>query len=226
MSSRYQFCFSLFCTTFCLLPISMQPVSSFAQSPTLPIADGCAANPDCSVYLWNFGLLERRDDQLVAIPGKKPENRSHTLLQAGSYLTQHSGEVDSASHFRYLNCVSSALWAERGENKTLFSSENIIETYFAIAGKENELAPNIQRACDMLKAYHARIEQARDERSILQNRADGPDPEYIWHSILLDFVRKEMPREDAEANVRKLQEKYCFFAMQCRSADHSPFAGK
>ena len=139
---------------------------------------------------------------------------------------QHLKESANASHFRFLSCVSDALWSERGESRTLFSAENIIETYFALAGREGERASGVQRACELLNAYQSRLEQARVERNILQRNSVPLNPEDVWHSILLDSVRKQSPKQNAAVGVRRDQERYCLFANQCRTAENSPFAGR
>jgi hypothetical protein len=188
-------------------------------------SDWCGGNADCASYMGDFDLLLHQDNQLAAVQGKRPENRSHMLMEADTYLQQHLKEGASALHFRYLSCVSDALWSERGEPRTLFSAENIIETYFALAGKDGETASGVQRACDLLALYQTRFEQAREERTILQ-RGAGLDPEDVWHSILLASVRKRAPNQNAAAVVRRDQERYCLFAVQCRTAANSPFAGR
>ena len=138
----------------------------------------------------------------------------------------HGPGTAYGGYFRYLSCVSAALWSERGDSRTLFSSENIIETYYALAGRDGASGGGIQRACTLLGAYHTRLEQAREEQSILQSASDEPDPEGVWHAVLLDEMRMRAPRADAEASVRRDQERYCLFAMKCRTAENSPFAGK
>ncbi len=203
--------------------------SLFAQQYARNANDACGSNPDCTRFKDIVDQLLHRDEERVATPGKKPENRSHTLLMAESYLQQHAGEAVAgsyASRFRYLSCVSSALWAERGEKKTLFSAENIIETYFAVAGSGAEITPEIQHTCELLSKYHSQLEQARDERTILQRKTDSPDPEEVWHAILLDCAKREVPRQNAELTVRQRQGRYCLFAMEWRAAENSPFAGK
>lgn len=189
-------------------------------------SDWCAGNTDCASYMGDVDHLLHQDDQLAAAQGKKPENRSHMLVEADAYLQQHLKESANASHFRFLSCVSDALWSERGESRTLFSAENIIETYFALAGREGERASGVQRACELLNAYQSRLEQARVERNILQRNTVPLNPEDVWHSILLDSVRKQSPKQNAAVGVRRDQERYCLFANQCRTAENSPFAGR
>ena len=221
--ARFGILFSLF-----LFPLLAGSLT--AQTFVRNNSDTCGSNADCRSYKGDVDLLLHQDAERVATPGKKPENRSHTLLMAETYLQQHSREavsaVSYASQFRYLSCVSSALLAERGEKKTLFSAENIIETYFAVAGADGEITSGLQHTCELLGAYHSKLEQARDERAILQRKSDSPDPEGVWHAILMDCARREVPRHSPEATVRQRQEKYCLFAMECRGAENSPFAGR
>ena len=197
-----------------------------AQQAFLPSYDVCGGNADCASYRGDFDLLVHEDPDLAAPPGKRPENRSHILLQADSYLKEHGRESANGGYFRYLSCVSSALWSERGDSRTLFSTENILETFFALAGRGGENASGIERACNLLGAYHSRLEQAREEQNILQSGSRSPDPEDVWHAVLVDEMRVRAPRADAEASVRRDQERYCLFAMRCRGAANSPFAGK
>jgi hypothetical protein len=204
----------------------LAPRSLSAQQQFHHPGNWCAGNSDCASYMGDFDLLLHQDNQLAAAQGKRPENRAHMLLQADTYLQRHLKESAKGLHFRYLSCVSDALWSERGEPRTLFSAENIIETYFALAGKDGEGEDGIQRTCEMLGVYQTRFEQARDERNILQRPGVGLNPGDVWHSILLDNLSKRSPRKEAEANVRRQQERYCFFATQCRSAENSPFAGR
>jgi hypothetical protein len=197
-----------------------------AQQAFLPGYDVCGGNADCASYRGDFDLLEHEDPDPAAPPGKRPENRSHILLQADSYLKQHGSESSYSAYFRYLSCVSSALWSERGDSRTLFSTENILETFFALAGRRGENASGIERACNLLGAYHSRLERAREEQSILQSGSGPPDPEDVWHAVLMDDMRRQTPKADVEASVRRDQERYCLFAMRCRAAANSPFAGK
>lgn len=196
-----------------------------AQQQFPPSYDVCGGNADCASYRGDFDLLVHEDPDLAAPPGKRLENRSHILLQADSYLKEHGRESAYGAYFRYLSCVSGALWGERGDSRTLFSTENIIETFFALAGRGGENANGIERACNLLGSYHSRLEQAREEQSILQS-GEAPDPEDVWHSVLVDDMRRQAPKADAEASVRRDQERYCLFAMRCRDAANSPFAGK
>jgi hypothetical protein len=70
------------------------------------------------------------------------------------------------------------------------------------------------------------LEQARDERTILQRKADSPDPEGVWHAILVDCAKREVPQQNAELTVKQRQGRYCLFAMECRTAENSPFPRK
>jgi hypothetical protein len=222
VSARFGVVFRFFLTTLLI-------GSLFAQQYVRNPNDSCGTNSDCSRYKDAVDQLLHGDGERVATPGKKPEIRSHTLLMAESYLQQHASEAVAtsyASRFRYLSCVSSALWAERGEKKTLFSAENIIETYFAVAGPDGEITAEIQHTCELLSKYHSRLEEARDERTILQRKTESPDPQVVWHAILLDCAKREVPRQNAELTVRQRQGRYCLFAMECRAAENSPFAGK
>ncbi|MGD0799431.1 MAG: hypothetical protein ABR910_17070 [Acidobacteriaceae bacterium] len=197
-----------------------------AQQQFLPTYDVCGGNADCASYRGDFDLLVHEDSGPAAPPGKRPENRSHILLEADNYLKEHGRESAYGAYFRYLSCVSGALWSERGDTRTLFSTENILETFFALAGRAGENARGIERACTLLGAYHTRLEEAREEQSILQSEGGSPDPESVWHGVLLDDVRRQAPKADAEASVRRDQERYCLFAQRCRGAENSPFAGK
>jgi hypothetical protein len=223
--ARFGIVFRFFLTT--LLTGSL-----FAQQYVRNANDACGTNSDCSSYKDAVDQLLHGDEERVATPGKKPENRSHTLLMAESYLQQHAREAVSASstsyasRFRYLSCVSSALWAERGGKKTLFSAENIIETYFAVAGPDGQITVEIQHTCELLGKYHSRLDQARDERAILQGKNDSPDPQGVWHAILVDCAKREVPRQNAELTVKQRQGRYCLFAMECRAAENSPFPKK
>jgi hypothetical protein len=197
-----------------------------AQQELIASNELCGGNADCATYRGDFDMLVHEDGGLAAPPGKRPENRSHILIEADSYMKGHGAGAAYGAYFRYLSCVSAALWSERGDSRTLFSSENIIETYFALAGRAGASGGGIQRACTLLGAYHSRLEQAREEQSILQSAIDEPDPEGVWHGVLLDEMRMRAPRADAEASVRRDQERYCLFAVKCRTAENSPFAGK
>jgi hypothetical protein len=209
-----------------LLILSLSCRNLSAQQQWMPPNNLCGDNTDCASYRGDFDLLVHEDEDMVVAPGKRPENRSHILQQADSYLKEHGKESEYASYFRYLSCVSGALRSERGDSRTIFSAENIIETFFALAGRNGENASGIQRACNLLGAYHSRLEQAREEQSILQTESSSPDPENLWHSILLEEVRRQTPKADAEASVRHDQERFCLFALRCRTAENSPFAGK
>jgi hypothetical protein len=196
-----------------------------AQQQLLASYDMCGGNADCASYRGEFDLLVHEDSGMATPPGKRPENRSHILLQADNYLKGHGKESSYGAYFRYLSCVSGALWSERGDNRTLFSAENIIETFFALAGRDGENASGIERACGLLASYQSRLEQAREEQSILQSRAPL-DPENVWHAVLVEEMRREAPKRDAEASVRRDQERYCLFGVRCRGAENSPFVGK
>jgi hypothetical protein len=190
----------------------------------------CGDNADCTSYRGAFDMLVHEDGGMAAPPGKHLENRSHILIEADSYLKGHGVGVGAGPaygpYFRFLSCVSAALWSERGDSRTLFSSENIIETYYALAGQDGASSGGIPRACSLLGAYHTRLEQTREEQSILQSASDEPDPEEVWHAVLVDEMRVRAPKRDAKASVRRDQERYCLFAMRCRMAENSPFAGK
>jgi hypothetical protein len=212
---------------FCLVIFACVPSGGVsAQRHVLSPIDTRACNADCTAYMGDFDLLLHQDDAMVAARGKKPENRSHILMQADGYIRQHRKGPAGAAYFRYLSCVSSALWSEHGTGRTLFSAENIIETYFALAGPNGEINPGIQRACQMLDAYHSRFEQAQDEQNILQTVTAPLDPDSVWHAVLLDDTRQRAPTQDAEAGLRLDQERYCLFAATCRAANNSPFAGR
>jgi hypothetical protein len=213
--------------TLCLVVLAaLSTLGLPAQQFRYASSDWCGGNQDCASYMGDFDHLLHQDNQLAAAQGKRPENRSHMLMEADSYLQQRLNDRATASHFRYLSCVSDALWSERGESRTLFSAENIIETYFALAGKAGDNSNGIERACQLLGLYQSRFEQSRVERTILQRSGAGLDPEDVWHSILLASVRKQTPKQNAAATVRRDQERYCLFAAQCRTAENSPFAGR
>jgi hypothetical protein len=197
-----------------------------AQQQLVATNELCGGNADCASYRGDFDLLVHEDGGMADPPGKRPENRSHILIEADSYMVGHGAGPASGRYFRYLSCVSAALWSERGDSRTLFSAENIIETYFALAGRDGESSGGIERACNLLGAYHTRLEQAREEQSILQSASDEPDPEGVWHGVLVDEMRMRAPKRDAEASVRRDQERYCLFATKCRTTENSPFAGK
>lgn len=211
---------------FCLGLFGVVGAKRLRAQQQLVASNECAGNADCATFRGEFDLLVHEDGGLAAPPGKRPENRSHILMEADSYMKGHGAGAASGAYFRYLSCVSAALWSERGDDRTLFSSENIIETYFALAGRAGASGGGIQRACTLLRAYHSRLEQAREEQSILQSAIDEPDPEGVWHGVLLDEMRMRAPRADAEASVRRDQERYCLFGVKCRAAVNSPFAGK
>jgi hypothetical protein len=221
--------FAIFC---CIFLPCVGPGRLTAQQQFISSIDHCSGNSDCAAYLGDFDLLLHNDNGMVAAPGKKPENRSHILMQAYSYLKEHRNEAAYTSYFRYLSCVSGALWSERGASRTLFSAENIIETYFALAGEDGEITSGIQRACDLLGAYHSKFQQAQEEQNILQTKTDPLDPQDVWHSVLLESARRQAAarsrtvKEDVEAAVRRDQQRYCLFAMSCRKAENSPFARK
>jgi hypothetical protein len=139
-------------------------------------------------------------------------------------MQEHSQQSGRAPYFRFLSCVSGALWSERGDTRTLFSAENIIETFFALVGRNGDSAIGIQHTCDLLNLYRVRLEQAREDQSILQNPGGPPGPESVWHDILIESMKKQSPTQDAEAGVRRDQARYCLFAAQCRTAQNSPFA--
>jgi hypothetical protein len=193
-----------------------------AQQQFMNVANSCDGNADCASYRGEVDLLLHRDDQLAASTGKRPENRSHILLQADSYFQQHLKDVATAAHFRYLSCVSEALWSERGENRTLFSVENIVATYFALEAKDG----GIEHLCELLGAYELKFEHAREDREILQRKVEALNPEEVWHTVLVESIRKQTPSQSGEAEVKRSQKQYCLFAVECVTAENSPFARK
>jgi hypothetical protein len=197
-----------------------------AQQELIASNEQCGSNADCATFRGDFDMLVHEDGGLAAPPGKRPENRSHILIEADTYMKGHGAGAAYGAYFRYLSCVSAALWSERGDDRTLFSAETLIETYYALGGRAGASGGGIQRACMLLVAYHPRLDRAREEQSILQSASDEPDPEGVWHGVLLDEMRMRAPRADAEASVRRDQERYCLFAVKCRAAVNSPFAGK
>jgi hypothetical protein len=205
-----------------ILFAALSPEGLTAQPQFVSASNSCGDNADCASYREDIDLLLHQDDRLAASTGKRPENRSHILLQADLYLQQHLKEAANPARFRYLSCVSQGLWSERGETKTLFSVENIIATYFALEGKEG----GIEHMCELLGAYELRFEHAREDREILQRKTAVPNPQAVWHSILIDSTRKQSPSQGAEAGVKRDQKRYCLFAIDCMAAENSPFARK
>jgi hypothetical protein len=205
-----------------ILFAALSPARLPAQQQFMDAANSCDGNADCASYRGDLDLLLHQDDQRAASTGKRPENRSHILLQADMYLQQHLKDAANAAHFRYLNCVSEALWSERGESKTLFSVENIVATYFALEGRDG----GIEHMCELLGVYKLKFERAREDREILQRKFEVLNPEEVWHAILIDSTRKQTPNQSAEADVKRDQERYCLFAIECMAAENSPFARK
>ena len=187
--------------------------------------DACAGNDDCGAYaLYHSYLLG--DEQFVAIKGKKKERRVWILQNAANFILAHRDIVASTpamqqlSYFKYMRCVSEGLNGEFGEKKTLFSSENIIETYFAIVGT----ATGIQFTCDLLHTYYTKWRQAKDDARILQKKKDNEelDPQEVWHNIL----KNRSTSGDAELEIRSYQDRFCLFAIACPKSQNSPFASK
>jgi hypothetical protein len=80
--------------------------------------------------------------------------------------------------------------------------------------------------CDLLGIYESKFEHARENREILQRKTEALNPEEVWHSILVDSSRKQISSQSAEADVKRDQERYCMFAIECTAAENSPFARK
>ena len=217
------------------IAVGALPSISLRAQVTTDDSDLCGGNIDCinSGLLHDYILLS--DDPPVAAKGKKRESRIQTLQTARDYILYHSvsrqpGNEEDAVYYKYIASVSRALYSEVHEKKTLFSTENIIETYFALRGTTitEKTTKGIQLASEALDAYSAKKRQAGEEARILQKskRAETPDPQAIWHEVLLDAMRKRFPNEDAETNVKFNQDRYCLFAVTCQHSINSPFPAK
>jgi hypothetical protein len=220
-----------------VLGLSSFFASVLPQQPSAHADDpfpACAGNLDCMAMRTNENLLSY-DDSTVSVKGKKRETRVHTIVTAAIYVSEHLKEDDRRNYYRFFNCVSKGLAAELGLKRTIFSSENIIETYFAFnvtpTGPDG-IKFGVQNVCNLLEIYYSNMRQAvrsnLDASEILNARKKQgePDPEATWHQIQAAFFKERYPTEDADANVAGSERKYCVFARDCRAVQNSPFASR
>ena len=224
----------------CVLIVLCSPAVAQSSSDEVEqekrINDICQQSIDCVNYYQNENFLltlhEIGDRNWVAVKGKKKQSRLDMLLQAKSYILAHH-LLHGASAWRYLYCVSRGLAGEAGaENKTtIFSSENIIETFYAFNGTPDDTAatPGIQQVCDALEEYHQRFSSKettdRVNQEILQKKEKSEKliASNVWHEILIEFTKKWSPNSNPELTVADWQTKYCVFAASCPASANSPF---
>jgi len=205
-----------------------------AQSPNDDsLNDLCKENADCYNFWQNrqaLSTLLAVGDPWVAVKGKKKLARSRIIDSVEIYL-RDKHLMSTASGWRYLSCVSKSLMGEAGNKTTIFSSENIIETFYALKGDStgNAIPLQIQQVCQSLEEYYRRLNQKneadRDNREILQKKEKSSKPvaPTVWHEVLAEFAKQRVPNENPESQVAEWQTKYCLFAETCPTSQNSPF---
>ena len=195
----------------------------------------CQANVDCLNYYQNTRFLYTLflvGNPGVAVKGKKKLQRQDILQHAESYIRDHHHSRFAPLYWRYLSCVSKALAGEAELKTTIFSSENIIETFYAVMDDTEDTNVNnsVNRTCEMLEAYYHKLTSASDDarvnRDILEKKEKKTKEtaDEAWHGVLLDQAKGAAPNEPAEAVVARWRAKYCLFAEACPTSQNSPFS--